>query len=123
MCLAIPAQVNELLADSSPAAIVDILGVRRKVSLELLRDDPPALGDWVLIHVGFAMSKISHQQADEQLRMLASLGEASAAREELAGSALDGDEFAEAGPARPAPPASVLEPPAAHGAPGLRPAT
>lgn len=126
MCLAIPAQVNELLADSSPAAIVDILGVRRKVSLELLRDDPPALGDWVLIHVGFAMSKISPQQADEQLRMLASLGEASAAREELAGSAFDGDEFAEAGPAspaRPAPPASVLEPPAAHGAPGLRPAT
>lgn len=83
MCLAIPARIDQLLEDSSPAAIVDILGVRRKVSLELLRDDPPALEDWVLIHVGFAMSKISSEQADDQLRILASLGEASAAREEL----------------------------------------
>lgn len=92
MCLAIPAQIHQLLDDSSPAAVVDILGVRRKVSLELLRDDPPGLGDWVLIHVGFAMSKISAQQADEQLRMLATLGEASAAREELTGNADELDE-------------------------------
>jgi hydrogenase expression/formation protein HypC len=92
--LAIPAQVNQLLDESSPLAVVDILGVRRRVSLELLVDDPPALGDWVLVHVGFAMSKISAQQADEQLRMLASLGEASAAQDEVAGYQFDFDELA-----------------------------
>lgn len=85
MCLAIPAQIHEIVEDPWPKAMVDILGVRRKVSLELLVDDLPKLGDWVLVHVGFAMSKISPQQADEQLQILASLGEAAAAREEAAG--------------------------------------
>ena len=80
MCLAIPAQVHEVLADNSALAMVDILGVRRRVSLELLVDDPPVLGDWVLVHVGFAMSKISAGQANAQLQMLAELGEAAAAR-------------------------------------------
>jgi hydrogenase expression/formation protein HypC len=89
MCLAIPAQVSELIDDGRNTAMVDILGVRRKVSIDLLLDDPPLLGDWVLVHVGFAMSKISHAQADEQLKMLALLGEASTAREELVGDEIE----------------------------------
>ena len=87
MCLAIPAQVSALM-DDQRVAMVDIMGVRRKVSIDLLVDDPPLLGDWVLIHVGFAMSKISAQQAEEQLQTLALLGEANAALEEA-----DGYEF------------------------------
>ena len=89
MCLAIPGQITELLDDCHSLAMVDILGVRRKVSIDLLQDDPPIAGDWVLVHVGFAMSKISDERAAEQLEMLALLGEASAAREELALDELD----------------------------------
>jgi hydrogenase expression/formation protein HypC len=85
MCLAIPAQVSEFAAGDPNLALVDIMGVRRKVSMELLADDPPAAGDWVLIHVGFALSKISPEQADEQLKMLALMGEAIAASEEAGG--------------------------------------
>jgi len=82
MCLAIPAQVCEL-SESDRLALVDILGVRRKVSVELLQDDPPLVGDWVLVHVGFALSKIGTAQAEEQLKMLAMLGEAEGAQEEV----------------------------------------
>jgi hydrogenase expression/formation protein HypC len=106
MCLAIPAQITELLPEAHQAgqqslAMVDILGVRRKVSVDLLQDDPPNVGDWVLIHVGFAMSKISSERAAEQLEMLSMLGEASAAREELGLDALD---IPSPSPATPAPP-------------------
>jgi hydrogenase expression/formation protein HypC len=85
MCLAIPAQVSILFDGEQQTAMVDIMGVRRRVSIDLLQDDPPAVGDWVLIHVGFAMSKISAAQADEQLKMLAILGEAGAASDEAGG--------------------------------------
>jgi hydrogenase expression/formation protein HypC len=85
MCLAIPAQISELLDDRHELAMVDIMGVRRRVNIDLLSDDPPRVGDWVLIHVGFAMSKISGEQAAEQLRLLTMLGEASAAEEEVGG--------------------------------------
>lgn len=85
MCLAIPAQINEMVDDDGGCATVDIMGVRAKVSLQLLQDDPPMVGDWVLVHVGFAMSKISQEQAADQLDMLRKLGEASAAQEEAGG--------------------------------------
>jgi hydrogenase expression/formation protein HypC len=85
MCLAIPAQIHRLPDADDSLASVDIMGVRRRVSLELLLDDPPQLGDWVLIHVGFALSKISAHQAAAQLETLALLGEASAARDEVVG--------------------------------------
>lgn len=85
MCLAIPAQVCERVSDNQSLAMVDVLGVRRRVSLELLVDDPPQVGDWVLIHVGFAMSKISDEQARETLTMLEALGESDLAREEVRG--------------------------------------
>ena len=66
-------------------ATVDVSGVRRKVNVDLLIEDGLLEDDWVLIHVGFAMSKISAHEAEEQLRLLTSLGDADAALEELHG--------------------------------------
>jgi hydrogenase expression/formation protein HypC len=92
MCLAIPGRIVELVTDPIPLAMVEVTGVRRRVDLGLLLDDMPAVGDWVLIHVGFAMSKISERQAEEQMRMLAVLGEDDAAMEEVRGYGLEGRE-------------------------------
>jgi len=75
MCLAIPGKVVELLPEDGHLAVVEVSGVRRKIDLGLLDDDPAKAGDWVLIHVGFAMSKISEADAAEQMRVLALLGE------------------------------------------------
>jgi hydrogenase expression/formation protein HypC len=85
MCLAIPGQIIELSSDQPNSALVDVVGVRRKVDLGLLQEDPPKAGDWVLIHVGFAMSKISEEDAVDQMRMLRALGEAEAAMQEVQG--------------------------------------
>jgi len=85
MCLAIPGQIVELLAEDRDLAMVEVLGVRRKVDLGLLHEDHPVRGDWVLIHVGFAMSKISQADAVDQMRMLTELGEGEAALEEVRG--------------------------------------
>lgn len=85
MCLAIPGKIVELLAEDRDLALVDVLGVRRKVDLGLLTEDPPVAGDWVLIHVGFAMSKISEADAEDTIRMLHQLGEGEAAMEEVRG--------------------------------------
>jgi len=92
MCLAIPGKVVELIADPPNQAIVEVTGVRRRVDLGLLQDDMPGPGDWVLIHVGFAMSKISEQGAEEQMRMLRMLGEDQAAIEEVRGYGLSAGE-------------------------------
>ena len=85
MCLAIPGKIVELLDEHRDIAVIDVLGVRRRIDLGLLSDDPPILGDWVLIHVGFAMSKISEVNALDQLRMLTELGEQESALEEVQG--------------------------------------
>ncbi len=85
MCLAIPGKIVELLDEDRDTAVIDVLGVRRRIDLGLLADDPPILGDWVLIHVGFAMSKISEVDALDQLRMLTELGEQDSALEEVQG--------------------------------------
>jgi hydrogenase expression/formation protein HypC len=85
MCLAIPAKVVELFAGERNRALVEVTGVRRHIDIGLLEDDPPVTGDWVLVHVGFAMSKISEEQALDQLRMLTMLGESEAALEEVQG--------------------------------------
>ena len=84
MCLAIPGQIVELIPDTATGAIVSVVGVRRRIDLGLL-EEKPAVGDWVLIHVGFAMSKISEADAIEQMDMLKRLGEADAALEEVSG--------------------------------------
>lgn len=85
MCLAIPAKVIEISTDESTRALVEVVGVRRLIDTGLLQDDPPRSGDWVLVHVGFAMSKISEEQALDQLRTLSMLGEDGAALEEVQG--------------------------------------
>jgi hydrogenase expression/formation protein HypC len=100
MCLAIPGKIVELLPAERDMALVEVLGVRRKVDLGLLQDDPAILGDWVLIHVGFAMSKIGEADALEQIRTLTELGEQEVALEEVRGYGLgDAEETAtRAGP-------------------------
>jgi len=85
MCLAIPAKVVELFPEDQNRALVEVVGVRRHIDTGLLADDPPKTGDWVLIHVGFAMSKISEAEALDQLQMLTMLGEQQAAIEEVQG--------------------------------------
>lgn len=90
MCLAIPGKIVELITEPVNLAMVEVTGVRRRVDLGLLEDDMPAVGDWVLIHVGFAMSKISEREAEDQMRMLAVLGEDEAAMEEVRGYGLEG---------------------------------
>ena len=85
MCLAIPAQVVEIVPGVEHHAVVDVVGVRRRINTGLLEDDPPVPGDWVLVHVGFAMSKISAEYAAEQMDLLKQLGESEAARQEAEG--------------------------------------
>lgn len=89
MCLAIPGKIVSIVADRPNLAVVEVIGVRRKVDLGLLQDNPPVRGDWVLIHVGFAMSKISEEDAQDQMRMLRMLGEAEAALQEVKGYGLE----------------------------------
>ena len=85
MCLAIPGKIVDIIPGEYRSAVVEVAGVRRRVELGLIEDENPVPGDWVLIHVGFAMSKISEQDAIDQMRMLALLGEADAAIEEVRG--------------------------------------
>jgi hydrogenase expression/formation protein HypC len=96
MCLAIPGQVVELFRDQPNTALIDVVGVRRKVDLGLLQDNLPVQGDWVLIHVGFAMSKISEEDALDQMRTLRMLGEAEAAMQEIEGYGLENGEHKKA---------------------------
>jgi hydrogenase expression/formation protein HypC len=91
MCLAIPGKIIEKVNGSPYLATVEVAGVRSKVDLGLLEDQLPVPGDWVLIHVGFAMSKISEQDALDQMQTLAMLGETEVAIEEVRGYGMDGD--------------------------------
>ena len=84
MCLAIPGQIVSLGPDPH-LAIVEVSKVRRQINVDLLKDESLGVGDWVLIHVGFAMTKISDRDAVEQLRLLAILGEDEEAMRELEG--------------------------------------
>ena len=85
MCLAIPGKIVELVSGPENWAIVDVVGLRRRIDISLVADDGAAPGDWVLIHVGFAMSKISESAATEQMGMLQMLGETASALEEVGG--------------------------------------
>ena len=92
MCLAIPGKIIEIAQENPNWALVDVVGMRRRVDLGLLEDNRPVPGDWVLIHVGFAMSKISETDALDQIRTLEMLGESQAAAEEVRGYGLEGIE-------------------------------
>ena len=74
MCLGIPGQVVELVDDTFSLAKVDVSGVKRNVNVSLVASEGIAPGDWVLIHVGFAMSKIDEQEARETLQLLQQMG-------------------------------------------------
>ena len=76
MCLGIPGEVVELVADQPDLAKVDVSGVRRMINIGLLADDLPKPGEWVLIHVGFALSKIDEDEAAAALEFLQGIGQA-----------------------------------------------
>jgi hydrogenase expression/formation protein HypC len=70
MCLAIPGQIVDMPSDGSTGATVEVVGVRRRIDLGLLQDDLLRLGDWVLIHVGFALARIDEAEATATLDLL-----------------------------------------------------
>jgi hydrogenase expression/formation protein HypC len=77
MCLGIPGEVVELYPDRPDLAMVDVSGVRRAINIGLLEgDEVPVVGDWILIHVGFALSKIDEKEAAAALEFLAGIGQA-----------------------------------------------
>jgi hydrogenase expression/formation protein HypC len=76
MCLGIPGEVIAVLPDQPDLARVDVSGVRRVINIGLLDDDPPVPGEWVLIHVGFALSKIDESEAEAALQFLEGIGQA-----------------------------------------------
>ena len=76
MCLGIPGEVIELLPEQLDLARVDVSGVRRVINIGLLADERPEPGEWVLIHVGFALSKIDEVEAAAALEFLEGIGQA-----------------------------------------------
>jgi hydrogenase expression/formation protein HypC len=76
MCLGIPGEVVQLLPDQPDLATVDVSGVRRSINVGLLENEEVSPGDWVLIHVGFAMSKIDEDEARAALDFLEGIGQA-----------------------------------------------
>ncbi len=82
MCLGIPGQIVQIDDVARKLATVAVAGIRRQINIACIVDAAhPAeacLGDWVLVHVGFAMSRIDEMQAAETLKILAELGEAQA---------------------------------------------
>jgi hydrogenase expression/formation protein HypC len=75
MCLGIPGQIVEIVDPEHQIAKAEVSGVRRNVNVALLADDGVEVGDWILIHVGFALSKIDEEEAQATLEFLRSLGE------------------------------------------------
>ena len=91
MCLAIPGKIVDFVPGQPHLGLVEVAGVRRKVDMGLLEEEPPQAGEWVLIHVGFAMTKISETEAREQMHLLSMLGETEQAIEEVRGYGLQED--------------------------------
>jgi hydrogenase expression/formation protein HypC len=82
MCLGIPGQIVSLDEKIPKLATVDVGGVRRQVNISCIVDEnhPPesCIGDWVLVHVGFAMSRINEEEAASTLKILEEMGEVQA---------------------------------------------
>ena len=87
MCLGIPGCIVRIDDAENMLATVDICGVRRQINVSCIVDDDhpveACVGDWVLVHVGFAMSRIDAEEAAETLRILSELGEAQAELESI----------------------------------------
>ncbi|MDP1653129.1 MAG: HypC/HybG/HupF family hydrogenase formation chaperone [Rhodocyclaceae bacterium] len=86
MCLAIPARVVEMPDEDT--AIVDLGGVRKAISLALVED--VAVGDYVIVHVGFALNKLNAEEAEKTLVLFAEMGAAVAAQDALIEGAVEG---------------------------------
>ncbi len=82
MCLGIPGQIVEITDITKKLALVDVSGVKRQVNIACIVDEEHSVascvGDWVLVHVGFAMSRIDETEAQKTLDLLIELGEAQA---------------------------------------------
>ncbi|BBP04283.1 hydrogenase assembly protein HupF [Sulfuriferula plumbiphila] len=82
MCLGIPGRIVEITDAANKLGMVDVVGVRRQINLACVVDEQhpvdSCVGDWVLVHVGFAMSRINENEARLTLNLLTELGEAQA---------------------------------------------
>lgn len=76
MCLGIPGQLVSIDAEQPDLALADVSGVKRRINIGILSDEVLAPGDWVLIHVGFAMAKMNEGEARSALDFLQELGNA-----------------------------------------------
>lgn len=76
MCLGIPGEILEVLPDRPDLARVSVSGVRRAINIGLLEGEDISPGDWILIHVGFALSKIDEDEAKSALDFLEGIGQA-----------------------------------------------
>lgn len=76
MCLGIPGEIIEVETGIPDIAQVDVVGVKRRVNIGLLEKEQLKAGDWILIHVGFALSKIDEREADAALEFLKGMGQA-----------------------------------------------
>jgi hydrogenase expression/formation protein HypC len=76
MCLAIPGQIVDIVDEANRLARVDVAGVQRTINIGLLDDDGGGVrpGEWVLIHVGFALSKVDEEEAEATLKLLEGMG-------------------------------------------------
>lgn len=87
MCLGIPGRIVSLDSVYDRLAMVDVGGVKRQVNISCIvnEDHPPqsCIGDWVLVHVGFAMSRINEQEAAETMKILTEMGEVQAELEAM----------------------------------------
>lgn len=79
MCLGIPGRVIEITSTDLQIATVEVAGVERQVNFSQLVDEPLAVGDWVLIHVGFAIRKMEEAEVRYATEFLEGLGGAPAA--------------------------------------------
>lgn len=73
MCLGVPAQIVSIPDETQPRALVSVAGVERVVATDLLVD-APSVGDWVLVHVGFALATLDAAEAAETLEAIRALG-------------------------------------------------
>jgi hydrogenase expression/formation protein HypC len=87
MCLGIPGEIVTIDDAENHLATVDVCGVRRRINISCIVDDThpveACIGDWVLVHVGFAMSRIDPSEAEAILQLLTELGEAQAELEAM----------------------------------------
>lgn len=79
MCLGVPGQIVEITDAGNHLAVVNVAGVKREINISFVVDEghtvPSCVGDWVLVHVGFAMSRVDENEAIKTLQLLTELGE------------------------------------------------